>query len=217
MAAIHGSLGRVLITAAAPTSTTNIAADLAAGGLNLTITQATRRHWDRNSSMAVYGGTTKILSSDYSVDWVRGRVTFSTARSTAVVYTVDASWYPTSCLGMTRSWVLDASVDMADTTVFACSTSGDQGWRTFTAGLAEGTIKLGRIMATSQSSAPAFVDQQAVSSPLYVELMPNGTAADKYECYARIEGDAWQTAVDGAITEDVTLKVDGQLYWTTAT
>jgi hypothetical protein len=216
MAAIHGKYGRVRLTASTPTSSTNLTADLAVDKKTLSIAQSTRRHWDRNSSFAVYDGATMILSSDYSVDWVRGKVTMSTARSTAGTYTVDCAWYPTSCLGMTRSWTIDASVDMADATVFPCSTAG-RGWREFVPGVGQATIKLGRLWGTSESSAPPFVDRQAVSSPLYVELMPSGTAADKWECYASIQGDAWNVNLDGAIAEDVTLQADGPIYWTTAT
>lgn len=215
MAAIHGKYGRVRITAATPTSSTDIGADLAAGGVALTIGESTRRHWDRNSSFAIYDGATMILSSDYTVDWVRGRASFSTARSTAGTYTVDAAWFPTSCLGMTRSWTIDASVDMSDVTVFPCTTV--EGWRAFVPGVGQATIKLGRLWGSSETSGPPFVDRVTVESPLYVELMPNGTAADKWECYARIQGDAWNVNQDGAIAEDVTLIADGPIYWTTAT
>ncbi|RPH47104.1 MAG: hypothetical protein EHM91_06475 [Planctomycetota bacterium] len=217
MAATHGKLARVNISASVATTSTNVAGDLAVDKRTLTIAESSRRHWTQGSTMPrVYGATTNTEIGSYTVDHVRGIVTFATDHSTAVNYKVDCAWYQTSFLGMTRSWSLDVSQDMADVTCFSSSTGGVR-WRQFEAGLNEGTIKLGRIMASSQSSAPAFVDRQALDSPLYVELLPGGTAGDKFECYARIQGDAWQTSLDGPITEDVTLKVDGKLYWTTST
>ena len=216
MAAQHGRMGRVNITASIATTSTDAAGTLSSADYKtLTIADSTQRHWPPGSTLPrVYGATTNTEIGSYVVDHVRGIVTF--AHSTAVAYKIDYAWYPTSFLGMTRSWSLDVSQDMADVTVFSSSTGG-RIWRQFAAGLNEGTIQLGRLYASSETSAPPFIDRQSLQSPLYVELLPNGTEASKFECYARIQGDAWQTGLDGPITENVTLKVDGKTYWTTST
>jgi hypothetical protein len=218
MAATHGKLARVNISASVATTTTDAVGTLSsADDKTLTIAASSQRHWTQGSTMPrVYGATTNTEIGSYTVDYVRGIVTFATAHSTATAFKVDYAWYPTSFLGMTRSWSLDASQDMADVTVFSSSTGGTR-WRSFAAGLNEGTIQLGRFYASSETSAPPFIDRQSLQSPLYVELLPGGTAGDKFECYARIQGDAWQTGLDGPISENVTLKVDGKLYWTTST
>lgn len=217
MAATHGKLGRVNITSSVATTSTNVAGDLAVNKRTLTIATSSNRHWTQGSTMPrLYGATTNTELGGYTVDYVRGIITFATDHSTAVAYKVDCAWYPTSFLGMTRSWTLDVSQDMADVTCFSSAAGGTK-WRSFLGGVDEGTIKLGRFYGSSETSAPPFVDRQALLSPLYVELMPNGTGGDKFECYARIQGDAWNTNLDGAIGEDVTLKVDGKLYWTTST
>ena len=218
MAAIHGALGRVRITSSIATTSTDAAGTLSSvDDRTLTIANATQRHWEPGTTMPrVYGATTAVEIGAYAVNHVQGTIVFATDHSTAVAYKVDYAWFPTSCLGMCRSWSLDASVDMADTTVFSCSTATDIGWRTYTPGLAGATIKLGRLYGTSESSAPAFVDRQALGNPLYVELW-NSTGGDRFECYARIQGDAWANPVDGLLTEEVTLQADGPVYWTTST
>jgi len=166
----------------------------------------------------VYGATTgtPLAAASYTLDYVRGRVVFSTDHSTAVVYKVDMAWFPTSCLGVTKSWSLDVSNDLKDSTVFSCAT-GSIGWRTFTPGLGEGTIQLGRLYGSSESTGPPFVDRQALSSPLFVELLPSATAGDKFECYAYIQTDSHQISVDDLGQENVTLKPSGPIHYTTST
>jgi hypothetical protein len=90
-------------------------------------------------------------------------------------------------------------------------------WRTFVPGLNEATIQLGRLQYSSGSSGPVFVDRQALAAPLYLELWPSGTGGHKFECYARIQGDAHQISVTDLGQENVTLKADGPVYYTTTT
>jgi len=218
MAVLHGRFGRVRITAATPTSTTNLAADMLTDKRTVIVTDTTRRHWDPNSTLhRVYGATTATALTDaYTVDYVRGRFLFSTDHSTSVTYKVDAGWLPTSCLAVTRGWTLDYTVDLKDATVFSCATANSD-WRTFLPGLPDATITLDRLSASTESTAPPFVDRLALQSPLFVELMPNATAGDKWECYARIQSNVHNVPVDDFVSETVTLKVDGPIYFTTAT
>ena len=217
MAVIHGRFGRVRITAATPTSTTDLAADLSTDGVSVIIADTTRRHWDPNSTLhRVYGATTDaVLTDAYTVDYVRGRIVFSTAHSTAVTYTVDAGWLPTSCLAVTKSWVLDVSNELIDATVFNCTAAAS--YRTFLPGLTDATIQLSRLAVSSESTGPPFIDRLAVHTPLFVELMPNATGGDKWECYARVQSNVHDWRVGELGQENITLKVDGPVYWTTAT
>lgn len=218
MAVIHGKMGRVRIGASVATTSTNVAATLSSDDdVTLTIANSSQRHWTQGSTMPrVYGATTDAeLTDAYTVDCVRGRVVFSTAHSTAVAYKVDIAWVPMSCLGVTRSWTLDVSNDLKDVTVFPCSTS--HGWRAFAPGLSEATISLGRLVATSESTAPPFIDRQALEAPLYVELHPDYSTGGHFAAYARIQARGNQVSVDDIAQETVTLKVDGPVYWTTST
>ena len=218
MAVTHGRFGRVRITGSTPTSTTDLTATLSSADYrSLTIDDTTRRHWDPNSTLhRVYGATTgAVLTDAYTIDYVRGRFVFSTDHSTAVAYKVDAGWLPTSCLGVTKAWTLDVTNTLIDATVFNC-TAG-QSFRSYIPGMTEGIITLSRLVGTSESTAPPFIDRQALDSPLYLELMPNATGGDKFECYARIQTDAHTWSVDDLGQEQVTLKVDGPVYFTTAT
>jgi len=215
---IHGRLGRVRITGSVATTSTNVAATLSSvDKMTLTIANTSRRHWSVSTMPRLYGATTGTeLADAYTVDRVRGRIVFSTAHSTAVAYKVDIAWLPTSCLGMTKSWSLEVSNSLSDATVFSCSTS-ETAWREYVPGAGEATVQLGRLISSTETSSAPFFDRQILGSPLYVELMPNATAGEMFECYAYVQSDQNNRAVDNLAEENITLKVDGPVYFTTST
>jgi hypothetical protein len=215
---IHGKLGRVRITGTVPTTEPALAASLANGGLLLTITEATKRHWSPDGELAV-NTSEGVVADSYIVDNVRGTVTFSTPHSTDLTWTVDAEWMPTSCLGLTKNWTLDVSNDVKDASVFACTTAEVDavGWRQFAPGLGEGTVSLSRLAGSSETTGPPFTDRQSLQAPLYLELYSDYTTGGRFECFARIQGRSNDVSVGDLLGETVTLKVDGPLYWTTST
>lgn len=215
---IHGRLGRVRITGSVATTSTNVAATLSSDDdKTLTIANTSQRHWSASTLPRVYGATTGTeLTDAYTVDRVRGRVVFSTAHSTGVAYKVDIGWLPTSCLAMTRSWSLEVSNSLQDATVFSCSTD-ETTWREWVPGPNEATVQLGRLISSTESTSVPFFDRAILDSPLYLELMPNATAGDKFECYAYVQADANSRSIDSLAEENITLKVDGPVYFTTST
>lgn len=215
MAAISGKIARVGMTAAVPTSSTNQAATLAVGGINLTINATGRRRWAvESSNIAVFAGATQVASSDYVVDYPIGRVRFDSARSTAVTYTLDVPWLATSYIGQTKAWTADITISQMDCTAFSTGASGAS-WRTYKPGLTDANITLSRFVDSTGATGPIMVDRQMLNSPFYLDLIVNATDQGRYVGYGRIAGIQTDVKVDDLAMEQVTFKPSGEMYWTT--
>lgn len=216
MAAEAGKTAKVKFTSAAVSTSTGEAMTSLSGTTDrflFRITDGTKRHWARTTSPTVYVLTT--AHTDFSVNYVQGKVTFGTALTTAEgdAVTVDARYVTASYLPITRSWDLSVDVDMLDTTAFSTTTSAVS-WRTFTDGLSQATVGLGRITEGGSTAVPVFFDRLNTNTDLVVELISqSGATTYKWEAYARVAGDGWATAVDALIDESVSLQVDGPAYF----
>ncbi len=219
MAAISGKLARIRYGALTATSSTNQAATIAAGGINLQINTTSRRRWDPTSThVHVYGGgssSTMISPAMYTVDYALGRVRFSTAHSTAPTkaYTLDVPWIATSYLGQAKSWTLNTNVDMLDATAFSTAAAG-AAWRTFVPGLADATVTVSRFFDSS-STGPILLDRALLGTPFYLELVLNSTDQAQYVCYGHVQDDQFTENVGDLVAEEVTFKPTGPIYYTT--
>ena len=151
---------------------------------------------------------------DFDVNYVQGKVTFDPALTTAesALVTGTVYWLAASYLPWTRSFTADIQTDMLDVTSFS-TTTGTVQWRSFVGGLSGATVDLGRIVDTPTTSTPMWFDRLNTDQDVVLELHMASTY--KYEAYARVEGDAWDASVDGLQNENVTLRVDGPLYYAT--
>ena len=186
------------------------------------ITDATKRHWARITSTGGPKPPLMLVNStahvgDFAVNYVQGKVTFDPALTTAesalvtgTVYYVTASFLP-----WTRSFTADIQTDMLDVTSFS-TTTGNVQWRSFVGGLSGATIDLGRVVASGPATTgyqPMWFDRLNTEQDVIVELHMASTY--KLEGYARVVGDNWDTSVDSLQGENVTLTVDGPLYYAT--
>lgn len=216
MAAISGKLARIRYTAAVPTSSTNQAATLAAGGVTLTINATGRRRWAHEpDNIAVVGATTgtPYAAGGYQIDYGLGRVRFSTAQSTATTYTLDVPWVATSYLGQARSWTLQVDRELLDATGFSTGAAGAK-WRTFVPGPADATITVGRF-GVDGATGPVVIDRALLNSDFYLELILNSTDQAGYVCYGHVQQDQFTENVGDLVAEQVTFKPSGAIYYTT--
>ena len=220
MAAFAGKTSKVKFTAAAATTSTGEAMTSLSGTTDrflFRITDKAKRHWSRDATITptVYVLTT--AHTDFATNFVQGKVTFGTALTTAEgdAVTVDARYHTASYLPITRSWELTSNVAMLDVTTFSVSSTG-QVWRTFTDGLSDATVTLGRINEGGSTAVPVFFDRLNTQTDLVVELIhqPAGTTF-KWEAYARVSGDGFDTVIDALVEESVDLQIDGPLYFAT--
>lgn len=216
MTALTGKAAKLKVTSAAySTATAEAFTSLSAttDRTEFRITDATKRHWTRDKAPVVSVNST--AHTDFVYNPVQGKVTFTgtplttaeSAQVTATVYPVTAAYLP-----WTRTWTVDASVDMLETTTFSTSTADAQ-WRTFTDGLSGATIDLGRIVDTPTTETPQWFDRLNTDQDVIVELHAGSTY--KFEAYARVDTQGYTDGIDALVDESVTLTVDGPLYYAT--
>ena len=219
MSALTGKVAKVKFTAAAATTSAGEAMTSLSPTTDrflFRITDGTKRHWTRDLDPTVYVLTT--AHTDFAINYVQGKVTFGTALTTAEgdAVTVDARWLTASYLPATRSWSLDTASDDLDNTTFS-TTTGDQLWRTFTPGLSEATVDLGRVVEGGSTATPIFFDRLNTETDLIVDLVfqPAGGTTWHFEGYAKVSGDNYASPIDALAEESASLKIDGPLYYAT--
>ncbi len=213
MGAIAGNLARIKYTSAAATSSTDNAATLAGDGLSCTVDSTSLRHWNRNNSTAVHVflGAVEVSSTKYSVQWPLGKVVFSAAQ-TPGTYTIDMETHSATALGLAQSWTANLNTELLDITSFSTGAGTVTSWRSYVPGVNSATATIGKLMSTG-TTGPLFIDRQAVQTDLIIDLITASSGVDKLTGWCRVETDAHETTVDALARENVTLRIDGPLYW----
>jgi hypothetical protein len=210
--AISGRSGNVKATAATATTAAAEDFDLVAGTTaSYQIVDTAMRHWDLNPNTAgrprilVDGSTAGVPS--YDVNYVQGIITFSSDPGSTAV-TGDVEYVTASNIAAGRSWTLNVNADLFEATVFSSS-----GWREFTRNQQGGTVSVG---AYHDGSTAPWFDNINLNLPVVLELYPDNSAGDRYECYAYMTGDSVDAAVDSLIGETLDFQVHGAIYYTTS-
>ena len=219
MAALTGKTAKVKYTATAPSTAAGEAFTSLSATTDRTefrITDGTKRHWSRTIAPVVLVNST--AHTDFVYNPVQGKLTFTgtpltTAESALVTATVY--WLTASYLPWTRSWSLDADVNMLDITSFSTSAT-DVTWRDFQAGLQGAAIDMGRIVPVAPGTTgytPVWFDHLNTGQDVIVELHLGSTY--KLEGYAQVSGDGYTVQRDGLPEESVTFTVNSELYYAT--
>jgi hypothetical protein len=219
MAALSGKVGKVKITSATATTSAGQAfTSISPTTLrtDFRVSTAARRHWTRATPPTIFVNST--LHTDYSVNYVQGKVTFGTPLTTAQSAQVTGTirWVTASYLPFTRTWTLDQTVDMLDVTTLS-TTTGNAKWRSFTPGLSQATVTLGRVINGGTTDTPAFFDRLTADQDLIVDLVaqPAGGTTFHWEAYARVASDGFTTPIDALLAETATLQIDGPMFYAT--
>ena len=219
MGALSGKVAKVKITAITPTSSTGETFTKLSTG-KYQITDYTKRHWDRQTTGAptVYVNTTARTADEYTVDPVNGIIQFSPTSLTtgAVPVTADIHYVTASYLTQARSWSAELDTPMHDVTAFNTST-GSKTWRSYTPGLMGGTVTLGRLVSTGSTAngyPVEFYDRLNLNQDLVVELHMQDF--EHLAGYGWIEQDTFNVPIDEQETEDITIRLDGPLYYSTS-
>jgi hypothetical protein len=177
---------------------------LAGDGLSVQIDSTARRHWDPDSTPALYLNTTAVSSTAYTVNHVQGKFAFGSTQSTGT-YTIDADYLTASAVAGGREWSLGVEQDM-----FEVSEFGSGGWKQYQPNLAGASVQIGRYWNDS-----TFLDYLTTDAKFVVELIVSSTNGWRYEGFARVRADQINTGVDAIVGETLNLDIDGQLYFTT--
>jgi predicted secreted protein len=217
MAALSGKVAQIRLTAATATSSTDNAATLSTDGVTLTIDSTSLRHWNRASSthVQVFEAAVNRTTDIAEINYVQGKVTLDTAHSTGSVWTIDVETHTSSYLGAGREWELNTAIDMRDHTTFSTVSTADAQWRTMRPGISGGDISISRFSLLGDSTSAAFMDRLELEQDTVVELIGNRATNRKFEAFAYVSDIGYASPVDGDVTEDVTLTVDGAIYQST--
>jgi predicted secreted protein len=218
MASLSGKTAKIRITSIGGASSTDNAATRSTGVGTGTgyvqINSAALRRWDNTVSSTgfkVWRGSSQQSASLYEINYVQGKFQWLSGDPTTGTYTIDAITLTNSYMAGGRGWEVNVEVDELDVTTFSTSTA-DKQWRDFIAGLSgwEGTIDR---LHPSGATGPVFYDHINLESPLVAEFILTGT--QRFEGYCRVEADNYGSPIDQVITEGVTLRGDGPLYFST--
>ncbi len=218
MAELSGKTAKIRFTSIAGTSSTDNAATISTGGgtgnSSIQITATGRRHWDRSATATpdLFLNTTLVPSTAIEkINPVQGIFNLNESRTATGTYTIDCIFLTNTFLTGGQDWSVNTETEMLETTSFATST-GNAKWRTFTPGLSEASVSIGRLVSTGDTG-PVFFDRLNLESELIVELVVDD--AIRLEGYAHVASDGWEASIDGLTAESVDLQIDDELYFST--
>lgn len=224
MGTLSGKVSRVKYTASSPVTSTGEPCTRTTGTTGpgyVQIDSTARRHWDRNSTgFVLYLDGTAVGSSNYQINHVLGRFEWLTgdpstgSTGVAHTYTADVQYVTASYLPGANSWTVDVETALEDDTTFS-TTTADLQWRTFVPTLSQASVEISRYVDDRSTVQPIFFDRLNAEQDVIVELWLESTQSGKWEGYAWVDSDAFETPVDGLESETVGLQVDDQLHFST--
>lgn len=187
-------------TSDAPVAFTDEATTADATLKRFTITDGTKRYWDKNTAVTVKKNAVAITTG-FHLEYAGGVVVFDDALLGTDDVTVSGKYVTVAQAGGMFNWTVDLTLDTQEKTTFA---SGE--WREFDSTL---------LGFTGSAEAYWGDDQffQALGAEVILALYVNETGPVAYEGYAIIAGDGIATDVNELIKEDVEFTGDGPIYY----
>ena len=189
--ALHGMMGAVYVqTSDAPVTFTDEATTADATRKRYTITDVTKRYWDKNTDVLVKKNNT-VITTGFHIEHAGGAVVFDEALLATDEITVSGKYVALEQAGGMFNWSLDLAVDTQEKTTFQ---SGE--WREFEATLVSFT-----------GSAEAYWGDdrffQLLGEEMIIVLYVDKDGPAAYEGYAIFNGDGITTDVNELIQEEI--------------
>ena len=191
------------------TAFTNETMDDSGDQLTYDIAAATKSFWDGGTAPTVdvdpdgISGYSTVAASTYTVDYLRGRVTFGIANDPAALVRVSGDYYPLWTFGDAHSYETALSVDLADDTTFA---DGGERTKLPTLGDLKGSLDFYDNLLTDYDTGAGTLTLLArvFSGTLQgFEINPGGVSGFTIRGHAYFESTSEQGAVDGLVTHHV--------------
>ena len=172
------------------------------GGDVYQITDTTKRIIDPDTAITVYDGATPIADGSVTVDYLFGKFTLASTPAGAV--TVDASYLPSYALAEVRSFEINATAELADSTPMASTTTVHA--RTMTLRDVSGTVTgLDPLTTDLDSGGTTIVPMTDLESGTRRVLEVTFPGGQIFRAFVRFESADVGAAFDGL--------VEGTLNW----
>jgi len=205
MAAIAGHKARVELTGTSTAMTTEATTDL--GSDVYQITNAVKRVIDPANSVSVFDGGSPVSASNFTVDYLFGRIIFSSAPSGAV--TVTANYLPRIEFSCARSASINLERAPLDRTCFQPDASDGEATFRYLMGLYTASGDIGHLEAGNEVTFG--------SESLREELFENATANQYWVLSVELGDDttfrAFVQFTNGGKEISVQELTDGSLTW----
>lgn len=208
---LSGRSAALRITGAVPTSSTNVSCTATTGAAgNVQITSTAQRFLNPSGTHALYriaaGSTTLESSTKYTINYIQGKFEYAAGQTVSTgTYQADIEYLTASNVAGGREWSLNVDQDMFEITEF-----GSSGWKQYQPNLVGASASISRFWGDA-----TFFDYLNTSQKFVVDLVINSVNADRYQAFAYVESDSITTPVDGLVNENVNLRIDGAVYYTT--
>lgn len=210
MAAISGRTAALYVldttTSTSETPSKTMSAVVAGKIYRIATSNGDKRFVDYNSSTTVkYDTVTKTYGTDY---YWSGPCLINKTGTTPTAVTVEAyKYWTTKAVGVGTEWSLNVEQDVEDYTAF-----GAAAWKNKIGNQTSATVDIsqfwedGDILSTHLNSLFVLV--------LFTSLTTAATRTGKrYECYGKLTKDSIKNAANGIVGEDLTINVDGRVYY----
>ena len=166
------------------------------------IDDGTKEVWDRTVVPTFYEDGTEIPFSDIeNINYLFGKVTFSTSKSGAV--TVDGSYFPTQEVACAKSYTLDQSINLEDSTCY----DNNNGYRQYTSTLYDVSASITR-WVTEMTELEALNSIWRNSEEIILEIQPAGV--ETFRGYMLIESDALNGDIESLEEQEISFQANGQ-------
>ena len=201
MAIIAGKIGAVYMkTTDASTSFTTEATTANLAKTRFTITDFSKSYWDTATIPTVLKDGNPITTG-FSIEYVGGTIAMDVALTTEVITVSGKHFTVSQVLGFSE-WSLSLSMDIADVTKFE-----DVGWKTNFPTLKDYSVTAKKFWLTEEIF-------ERLGEDVIISLYTDATSSKRrYEGYARIDKDDVEVKVDAVITESISFKGNGAVYY----
>ncbi len=160
------------------------------------ITSTTKRVWDPTAAVVVKtGGVTTV--EVYTVDRLRGRITFALVDALRGAVTVSGSYLPMSVAARSKAYTWSLMQTLLDDTDFE-----DTGFVTRNVGLHDVSGTISRWKSTDTY----FADTLIAGLPVVIEFFLDATGLPDLCVWALLDKDDVKSAIAGLVEEDVSFQ-----------
>lgn len=173
------------------------------------IDSSAKRVWNRQSSATptILTDGSSVSASNYSLNYLFGKVTFDSAKTSTTTVTVSGEYLPVSSserVSRCSDHTLTREVDLLDQTGYA-EAQDSSGHRDRVTGVKDSNVSLTRFEDTTND----FYDDLKDGSAVLIEIEPGGKG-DIFRGWYLLENDNLSGGVEDLESGDVSLQLDNK-------